>query len=149
LARLFPVAKKTCVASASVFSTFVIVALGVGVAAMVATRTLIDVHVTGGSFPSGNARTSKTTVVVGASTVVVAWVGGSESTLIDVHVTGGSFPPGVARTAKSTVVVRASTVVVAWVVGFCPNGILGIVLDITGQFSSLKSGTITTSSTPV
>ena len=54
LARLFPVAKKTCVASASVFSTFVIVALGVGVAAMVAIRTLINVtacdNVSGGGF---------------------------------------------------------------------------------------------------
>ena len=70
-----------------------------------------------GTFPSGVARTTKTTVVVGASTVVVAWHGGAESALIDVHVTGGSFPPGVARTGKTTVVVGTSTVVVAWVSG--------------------------------
>ena len=55
--------------------------------------------------------------MVGASTVVVAGVGGAESTLIDVHVTGGSFPSGVARTGKTTVVVGTSTVVVAWVSG--------------------------------
>ena len=79
--------------------------------------TLIDVDFTMGTFPPGVARTTKSTVAVGASTVVVAWHGGAESALIDVHVTGGSFPSGVARTGKTTVVVGTSTVVVAWVSG--------------------------------
>jgi hypothetical protein len=53
-ARLFPIAKETWLASASIFSTFNVVALGVGVAAMVAILALIDIsacnNTSSGSF---------------------------------------------------------------------------------------------------
>ena len=88
--------------------------------------TLIDVDFTMGSFPPGVARTGKTTVVVGTSTVVVAWHGGVESALVDVHVTGGSFPSSNARTRNFVVAgagVGASTVAMAG----CSGAIVDIV----------------------
>ena len=91
--------------------------------------TLIDVHVTGGSFPSSNARTRNFVVAgagVGASTMAMA---GCNGAIINIILTMGSFPSDIARTRNLQVAsssISASTVAIAG----CSGAIINVVITL-------------------
>ena len=88
--------------------------------------TLIDVHVTGGSFPSSNARTRNFVVAgagIGANTVAMA---GCSGAIVGIDGARISFPSSNARTRNFVVAgagVGASTVAMAG----CSGAIVDIV----------------------